>query len=314
MADDKEHLPDVLALNEETKPGLPPPVEVGYEPDETRLAAERTQAKEDAGRNRYALEDPVAKRTKRRESQPTPAASRKRNKRTRLDNELTEADYQLVFDAFSNTGDVDNLVELTGLSRDKVDHLLNIGLMRLQLPGIKDAAINRSKLHRDLARVRREDAAALQKPDTQEAIQERVTQEAAMVQRGIDLAVSGNEFLTSYAEKLQEALKQNLLVMPEVVTPELLKHFVQVLETHSRTIERLVKLQKLNAGEPTDIVGHQIVALLAGCTTDELKHAAKTGTLPSLARAEAQRKEDEDDDSNNLDVIGDAIDVEFEEE
>jgi hypothetical protein len=249
-------------------PPTEPPDWKGQVPEEQQ-AAQRAEQEEAERKARQHLQPP----TKRKKA-------RRNNKSKRIDQKLQQGDWDLVYDAYQYSGDIDTIVELTDLKRQEVEHLLNIGLLRLQLPAIRDHAVNKAQLERDIQRVRDEQSQALALPQTQQAIQERVTQETAAVQKALGITIMGNDLLNAYATKLQEMLANQLITMPETITPELIKHFVSALETHSRTLERIVKLQRLNQGQATDIVTQQIVGLIASCTTEELEEAEKHGRLP----------------------------------
>ena len=263
-----------LLHTEEVTPGLPPmpPTEPsnwkGQVPEEQQ-AAQRAKQDEAERKARQHLQPPTRR-----------AKTRRNKKANRIDKKLQQGDWDLVYDAYQYSGDIDTIVELTDLKRDEVEHLLNIGLLRLQLPAIRDHAVNKAQLERDIQRVRDEQSQALALPQTQQAIQERVTQETAAVQKALGITIMGNDLLNVYATKLQEMLANQLIAMPETITPDLIKHFVSALETHSRTLERIVKLQRLNQGQATDIVTQQIVGLIASCTTEELEEAEKHGRLP----------------------------------
>lgn len=212
----------------------------------------------------------------------------KRANTKNTDDALTMQDWQLVYDHYAISGSPTAISELTDLPEARVNHLIEYGVMHLNLPAIREYAVSKAQANIDMQRQRREHQ-KLTHPETQAAIQERVTQEAAIAQTLLTQAAETSVIVSQMLKSIQEAIRNQTTSfhVPEEITPNFVKALTDVAEVQSRLAERAVKLSRLTAGEPTEVIGHRIGVLLAACTTEELLEVEKTGALPRRLTSKA---------------------------
>jgi len=208
----------------------------------------------------------------------------------KIDKTLKEEDWEQVYLAFAKSGEPYKIAKQTKLPIHSVKHLLHKGIEHINLPPILEQAVDYEEVQRTIAKQRNRRANEIinrQDPKVAQVIQERVTQDAAASQRLLEQAVEGGELISQFVKTLNQNIQEGTasLAIPEFITPQVLETLSKVLDAHSRTMERAIKMTRLTAGESTDIIEHQTVALLASLTTSELIEAERTGKLPKRLTA-----------------------------
>jgi hypothetical protein len=271
------HEKDKLLLdNERTKPGLPPTK--GVKPPETTKAQDEAKARE--------IETLRLIKPPNWKPQDHPTQNIKR-KYAKIEERLERGDWEAVASYFQHTASVPTLMEQTGLNRPQVNHLLHRGVQRLGLPSIKEHAINTGKINLDLAKAQKRRNEITYSTDVADAIQNRATQEAAAARNMLNQAIESGTVVSGYLKALFQQLGdgRSILGIPEVVTLDTLDGITKVVDAHTRALERSIKMVRLTQGEPTEIMEHQIGAMLAICSTKELEEAAATGRIPKRLTA-----------------------------
>jgi hypothetical protein len=197
---------------------------------------------------------------------------------TMADQVLTEEDWSQVLRLFGQTGDVKQIAKDTALKEKHVEHLLTYGVIRLGLPPVKDYAIDQADLNIKL----KEHRAKLQTDDAVEAVQERVVQEAAAAQVLLEQGMAQGSVLQVFMQSLTASLQNGstTLAIPTELGIGALDNITKVFDQHTRAMDRAVKLVRLTAGEPTELIAHQVGVLVAGLPFDDLLEAERTGKLP----------------------------------
>lgn len=212
-------------------------------------------------------------------------------RRAKLEDGLSKQDWLNVYDAFQYSGVPQELEERTGIPHDSISHMLDVGIVRLGLPPIREHAIDYARVNRKLQ------AAGLPAPtdldvrelpaDARDAINERVVQEGAAARQALSSAVKANEIFSGYLEQVALLTKAGKWDLPDGVSAALLEKVAKVLVANTLAVERAVKLMRLTQGEPTEAVSLHISHLLAHCTTAELLEAERTGAIPSRLKLQS---------------------------
>jgi hypothetical protein len=272
-----------LALNhnERTLPGVPPPgmlTPEGYQTPELQRARVSTAQAEVS-----AMDVIKGQRQNPYELRINKAA----RERLRIDQELERGDWENVVALYQHTGHAGALATQAGLTEPQVNHLLEYGINRLGLPPIKAHTIDQAKLQLDVAKKQREQAVGIYSEDVAIAVQERATQEAAAARDFLTQAINSGSIISGYVQAFMKSLAngETVLAIPKHVTLDHLESMSKVVDAHSRAMERAIKMVRLTQGEPTELIEHQVGALLALCTTRELEDAERTGRLPKRLTA-----------------------------
>lgn len=203
--------------------------------------------------------------------------------RQNIDSSCTEAEWNAVKEAYKNTGSVHAIADTTKIPRTKVDHLINFGITRLQLPAVRGYYVDMDAVNRDVAKIP-DDTPILREKDVETtlAVQQRATQEAATAKNLLRQVANSGAIIGGYVNQLLKGIfSGNIEFMtPSVVLPETLETLAKIMDAHTRAMERALKLSLLTQGEPTDRIEYQVHGLLAACTTEELEQAAAKGVLP----------------------------------
>lgn len=229
---------------------------------------------------------------------------------------LSKRDWQTVHSLFEHTGSLRELTSRSGLHADDVNRLLDEGIPRLGLPSIRQHCIEANTVAMQLAARRSAPpATAAQDAAVTQAATERAVSDAAAAQDLLSQAMTTGVIIGTYVEALAKslALRKTTLAIPEEVTPSFLESLAKITEANSRTMERAVKLIRLTNGQPTEKVEQHIVALLAACTTDELRQATLTGKLPRrlVSRAASADPVDDGGKAIGINSKSEVIDVDF---
>jgi hypothetical protein len=194
---------------------------------------------------------------------------------------LSEDDWYKLLAAYGKTGAISGLQTRTGFSPQKIKHLLHVGIKRLCLPAIETFA-RKANINTKLMSTDQENQAIAKAPQTVAAVQKRATKEAATAMNTLNQVIQAGGIIHQFIEGMTEGLKSGHCQMhvPKYITMEALAEMGDVLNKHTQSIDRAVKLVRLTQGEPTERIEHQVGALLAGCTLEELQEAERTGHIP----------------------------------
>jgi hypothetical protein len=194
---------------------------------------------------------------------------------------LSEDDWYAVLKAYGKTGTLKRLQVSTGFPQQKIRYLLHVGIKRLSLPPIETFA-NKAGINMSLTVKAEETQEVARSSQAIAAVQKRATKEAATAMKTLDQAIQIGSVFGQFIEGLMQGLKsgKSAMLIPKHVTVEALTEIGEVLNKHTQSIDRAVKLVRLTQGEPTERIEHQVGALLAGCSLEELQEAEKTGHIP----------------------------------
>jgi len=229
-----------------------------------------------------------------------------------VDRSLTQKDWETTVAAYTKTGNNSALQKKTQLDRKQVEHLLNIGVVRLGLPAIRPYLTDKAKVNLKLHEHAKEQTTAIQKARDQ--VTDRVAQEALAAQRLLRIGQDLNTVMEAYTQSIIEALSQGRLETPETITKDDLLNLTKALDAHSKIIERAVKLQRLTAGEPTELLGVQIGMMLNTLTPEESRVLAQTGEIPARLRGKVGTQGPTSTEQERQNMTNQpAIDVDYEE-
>jgi len=217
----------------------------------------------------------------------------------RIDSELGAEQWLAVYDAFAQTGVPATIAEMTELPLESVEHILNRGVLRLELPAIREharalatvsQAITASEGIKDPTPLAEQ---ALEMPAVQRAVTSRAVQESAAAQQCLDAAVKANQVFHVFVEKVLEKANAGLVDLPDTLKMSTLIQLQQALVANTQAIERAVKTSRLVRGETTDHLSVQVAVLLQGCSLEELEEAERTGAIPSRVLGRYQQQQGE---------------------
>lgn len=196
------------------------------------------------------------------------------------DSRLTADDWRRVYAAYADSGNPAVIAAATGLDPHDVQHLINRGVERLGMPGLKNYAVDLAKANLAIEEERRKTLERMGSAEVQVAIDYRVTQEAAAAQRLLDETIEAGRVVNHHTTDMVKAMSDGRWKRSEVVTVDDIAQLVKIVDTHSRAMERAIKMVRLVAGSPTESVGAQVGVLLAQCSDEELLESERTGRLP----------------------------------
>lgn len=211
----------------------------------------------------------------------------------KLDREVSEEDYLNVYDAYRHTGSPAAIAEQTGLKVKHVEHLIDKGVVRLGLPSIKDHATDLAEVNRRLVKhgglpptKATEDNFALNLPEAQQGVTDRVARETAAAQTMLSAAMKISSVYGNYLEKIMEVIANpdGGFALPEQVGPELIAKLAVTADKLSGALDRAVRLSRLTAGEPEQNLSLQVAMLIGTLNTQELHQFDKTGQIPPKLR------------------------------
>lgn len=206
-------------------------------------------------------------------------------RRRDIEQGLGKEDWLRLYDAYAQSGIPQVLSDLTLLSLDRVEHMLNTGILRLSLPPIREHARDSATIalatQRQTGLQNLSDPALIRGPEVQAAITNRAVQEAGAAQRALDAAVKANEIFNEFTDLILAKCKAGQIGLPEMITMGTLETLQKALASNTAALDRAVKLSRLTRGETTENIGTQIGALLVDCTLEELIEAEQTGGIPS---------------------------------
>ena len=198
---------------------------------------------------------------------------------------MGEPDWLKVYDAFRVTALPARIAELTELPVSVVEHLLELGIQRLNLPAIRVHASRTDVVHGIVKQANPEmqDASSVvtnPSPELEAAITSRAVRESAAAQMCLDAAIDSNTIFAAFSKRILEAIERGSIEVGEPIRMSHLEQLSKALTANTASLERAVKLSRLVRGQTTDLVGQQISLLLQGCSTEELDEAERTGGLP----------------------------------
>lgn len=302
----------IVQTTEETVPGIPGPTNAqppGWvAPEMEQVQNEEQQAPEQTP---APILRPKSQRTK-----SNPGHVKAKRRWTKLEKDLGEPEWYAVRDLFGRLGSVVPIAQQTGLTPAHVDHLLDHGIERLDLPPIREHYTNKAEVNLALKQTREEHSTALTTTEAETAITERATQEAAAAQRLLGASNDMGIIMGGLIKQYAELASQGKFEMPETLTRSAIKDLAWAADVHSKTVERAVKLMRLTAGEPTEVLGVQIGIMLEQCTPEEINDALAKGQIPKRLRArvlagDATRPEDSAADTIDNEGRDGIIDAEY---
>lgn len=228
------------------------------------------------------------KTAKQAKSNRTKAADRKRKGQ----DGLTRRDWESVHGLFEYSGNPRELATRSGLHIDDIKILLDNGIERLGLPGVKEYAIKQAEVELELKARRDQATLSANNNAVREAVTERAITDAAAAQDLLGQAVTTGVILGSFVDQLAKNLAsgKSQLAIPEYVDTDVLESLAKVASANAQTMERAVKLSRLTKGQSTDQIDHRIAVLLGECSDEELRVAALGDGLPKrlVSRASAE--------------------------
>ncbi|MBM4370590.1 MAG: hypothetical protein FJ098_03005 [Deltaproteobacteria bacterium] len=211
----------------------------------------------------------------------------------KLDQELSVDEWETVLHAFARTGVPEDISAETDIPVEKVRHLLDYGIHRLNVPPIVEAAVD----HAEIAR--RVQAAglspdnppsrnlSLKDPQVQEAITDRIAAEATGASLLLQISLSHLAVQLDWIRAVQRHAKEHGFQLPEGPLPRAyLETVAKVSDSMAKVADRAIRLSKFTAGEPEQNVEVIIAQMIALCTPDEVLQAARTGMLPARFRGQ----------------------------
>jgi len=272
-------LPEAPKVTEETRPGLPdarpaegpnmPPVPAEPPPPAQQvppLLAETSAA-------------PKAPRSKKHKA---------------LDSKLSIDDWDNVLTAFTRTGVPQEIADITRLPVEAVQYLLDRGIHRLGAPPIRAVAVNHAEVARRLRNKRinpdnpPERNLQLRDPDVQEAITDRIAQEAMAASTLLQTTLKHLAVHQQWVQAVHAHVQQHGFELPDGPLPRsYLDTLAKVSDALAKVADRAVRLSKFTAGEPEHTVEVLIAQMVSMCTPEEILEAARTGKLPPRFRGRA---------------------------
>jgi len=197
---------------------------------------------------------------------------------------LSVDNWRAVHTAYANVGDPRQISIITGLNVKDVEYLLENGLPRLGMPGIKRHAVSLEETQRIIGRYRRDVESLTPDPEVNAAVEDRATREILAAQGAMDIAMETSGLLHAWIASIRDAVETGGLERPTVVSSALLEKAIKATETNTRALQRAVELSRLTAGEPTNVMALQIAVAIANCTPEEIAEASRTRQLPASIR------------------------------
>lgn len=305
----------LLHCNEQTTPGITEETIKGL--PKIVPPPELEQAKEEATQEEVAAINPLRPTRSEEEMdqmaspskkiKPKAGARRKRDKVkaiVAMEKKLSDDDWHAVATAYALTENAQAIAHQTNLTKQQVEHIIENGIQSKNLPSVKQATHDKAKANLAARKAAQQNQVALFSDDVATAIQSRATQEAAAAHSMLQQSIQAGNMITGYVKALFQQLStgQSRLEIPEEVNLNTFDTLTKVVDSHTRAMERAIKMVRLTQGEPTELIEHQIGAMLAVCTTRELEEAAHTGNLPRRLTARISGSDPVQAESRVIDV------------
>ena len=231
-------------------------------------------------------------------------ANKLTKKQRKVDDALTVENWYSVLDAYRQSGFPAVVAKTAELSLENTQHLLDRGIVRLGYPSIASYAISQVEQNLAIHKVQKERSELARTTEAVEAIQKRVADEVTAAQRLLDIGSSLNTVMEQYLNQTLEAIAEGRMAKPEEITRHDIEGLTKALDLHSKIIERAIKLKRLTAGQPTDLLGVKVGIMVEQLNPSDLARFAETGELPPALRAKRSTSDD-DDDSDTQDTPND---------
>lgn len=281
MADKSDDPLEIQYTRESMPEGVPPPGDPAW------LKKEQRAGTLPDPKRRGVQAGPLLRKTE----STAPNSRNQRDYVYRIDKTLSEEDYRKVYEAYGETGELNKIVEATGLKTKQVNHLIDKGLLRLGLPAIREHAV-------DLAEVntRLQDAVAIMDkspsknflatlPDVQKAVTDRATREAAAAQSLLSSAMSASQVILEYVNKVfEKAQIPGAMEAPDIVTGGTLETLSKTVNNMTKAVDSAVRLSRLTAGEPESNLGVEVTVMINKMSDDELQWFLEHQQLPPRLR------------------------------
>jgi hypothetical protein len=191
------------------------------------------------------------------------------------------------------------IAEAAGVSRKTVYKALKEGWPKLGLPPLGDAAnslANIEKVHELMSGMEAEKKQIYenlfgQKPATSDtkamtaAAKKEATARAAEHGMGARVALAtataSAEAVSSLAVHILDQIKDGEIDFPEKIRIEHIIMLAKAADIAAGAVYKAMQTEKLRNGEPTDIVGQQVLVFLQQASPEVLQGIVKTGTLPT---------------------------------
>jgi hypothetical protein len=108
----------------------------------------------------------------------------------------------------------------------------------------------------------------------------RVAEQGMAARVSLSMAARTAKIVDMLALKILDLVETGKLELPETATPALINLLARTADIAASTVEKAVKISRLQAGEPEHVIGVNIGAALSSATPDELAYVLRTGLLP----------------------------------
>jgi hypothetical protein len=210
---------------------------------------------------------------------------------------LTAEKYALMLNHYITTENptVKSLMEASGVGRIVAKRALTLGWPELNLPPLIDAAknlIDPVEVHKQMASMhdkRKEIEENLFGPVTKtdeapiEAVSEanRRLAESGMAARiALSTAVKSARVVEKFVDKVAELINQGEIELPEKISLQHLFMITKAADTAAGAIHKATQTERLSLGEPDNVAGAHVAAILIGATAEELKQVALGHGIP----------------------------------
>lgn len=210
-----------------------------------------------------------------------------------MDRELSEEDWYKVIESYKHSGVPAVISQQTGLREAQVKHLITNGIWRLNLPPIKEFMVNFAEVNK---RLNERNLPAIHNApglldeheiEAHKAITDRVSCEAVAATKALGMASLASSLVVHYVRSVVDALQDGKaqLYIPEAIDAKMIEQLANITRTATAAINTGVKVSRLAAGEPTEILSTKIAGLLEGLSIEELEDVERRNILPYRIRA-----------------------------
>ncbi len=192
---------------------------------------------------------------------------------------------------------VKSLMDASGVGRIVAKRALMLGWPELNLPPLINAAkelVDPIEVHKQMASMqdKRKEIeenlfGALQKDSNEPIPADVITEvnrraaESGMAARiAQSVAVKSARAVEKFIDKVADLIEQGEIELPEKVRMEHLLLLAKAADTAAGSIYKATQVEKLTLGEPDNIQGAHVAAILIGATKEEIEQVAMGGPLP----------------------------------
>lgn len=234
--------------------------------------------------------------------------------RAELDRIVSRDEWRKVYEFYNKTGDINKLSEMTGLSPEKVEHLIEVGIDRLGLPPLRAYATDPSQVMDRIVEMKMDPSPTL--PQTKPIYQElpethkdEMVDRAARESIGAQLALSATmeiasaffDVITAVKEQMAKPPEEGGLKLPENISLGYLRTLAGTAQTLTSTLSEAVRLNRLTQGEPEHNISVEIAYLLQKLPEEAIVRFAKDGKIPPQLRGRVEQ--------NVIDVVPENVET-----